>query len=71
MDKLLGINLKIVYDLFVSGGRDSVVAATIAYREARRTRWSLKWILIEINPEYCKLAEERLKPFRNTIDRYF
>jgi site-specific DNA-methyltransferase (cytosine-N4-specific) len=38
---------------------------------ARKTRWSLKWILIEINPEYCKLAEERLKPFRNTIDRYF
>jgi DNA modification methylase len=37
---------------------------------ARKTKWSLKWILIEINPEYCKLAEERLKPFTNTIDRY-
>jgi 3'-phosphoadenosine 5'-phosphosulfate sulfotransferase (PAPS reductase)/FAD synthetase len=27
--------LKIVYDLFVSGGRDSVVAATIGFQEAR------------------------------------
>jgi tRNA(Ile)-lysidine synthase TilS/MesJ len=25
-----------IYDLFVSGGKDSVVAATIAYEEARR-----------------------------------
>ena len=24
-----------IYDLFVSGGRDSVVAATMAYEEAR------------------------------------
>jgi len=30
---------------------------------ARKTKWNLKWILIEINPEYCKLAEERLKQF--------
>jgi DNA modification methylase len=30
---------------------------------AKSVKWNLKWILIEINPEYCKLAEERLKPF--------
>jgi len=30
---------------------------------ARKTDWRLKWIGIEINPEYAKIAEERLKPF--------
>ena len=30
---------------------------------ARKVDWRLKWIGIEINPEYAKIAEERLKPF--------
>jgi hypothetical protein len=30
---------------------------------AKSVKWNLKWILIEINPEYCKLMEERLEPF--------
>jgi DNA modification methylase len=30
---------------------------------ARSVKWNIKWILIEINPEYCKLMEERLEPF--------
>jgi DNA modification methylase len=30
---------------------------------AKRTKWNLKWIMIEINPEYCKIMERRLEPF--------
>ena len=30
---------------------------------ARKVDWRLKWIGIEIVPEYVKIAEERLKPF--------
>jgi DNA modification methylase len=30
---------------------------------AKRIKWNLKWIMIEINPEYCKIAEKRLEPF--------
>jgi len=30
---------------------------------AKRTKWNLKWIMIEINPEYCKIMEKRLEPF--------
>lgn len=30
---------------------------------ARKTDWNLKWIGIEINPDYAKLARQRLKPF--------
>lgn len=29
----------------------------------RRLNWMLKWILIEINPNYCRIAESRLRPF--------
>jgi site-specific DNA-methyltransferase (cytosine-N4-specific) len=28
---------------------------------AKNVKWNLKWILIDVNPEYCRLAEERLK----------
>jgi DNA modification methylase len=31
--------------------------------EAKKVRWSLKWILIDINPQYCRIAEDRLKQF--------
>jgi DNA modification methylase len=30
---------------------------------AKRTKWNLKWIMIEINPNYCKIIEKRLEPF--------
>ncbi|MCR6691595.1 MAG: DNA methyltransferase [archaeon YNP-LCB-003-016] len=30
---------------------------------ARSVKWNIKWIMIDINPEYCKLMEERLEPF--------
>jgi DNA modification methylase len=30
---------------------------------AKRTKWNLKWIMIEINPEYCKIMEKRLEQF--------
>jgi DNA modification methylase len=30
---------------------------------AKRIKWNLKWIMIEINPEYCKIMEKRLEPF--------
>jgi len=30
---------------------------------AKNVKWNIKWILIEISPEYCKLAEKRLEPF--------
>jgi len=29
----------------------------------KRMKWNLKWIMIEINPEYCKIMEKRLEPF--------
>lgn len=31
--------------------------------EARRTRWSLKWVGIDIVPEYCEIARSRLRPY--------
>jgi len=31
---------------------------------ARRTKWNLKWIGIDINPEYCEIARKRLEPFK-------
>jgi DNA modification methylase len=30
---------------------------------AKRIKWNLKWIMIEINPKYCKIMEKRLEPF--------
>jgi site-specific DNA-methyltransferase (cytosine-N4-specific) len=30
---------------------------------AKRTKWNLKWIMIEINPNYCKIMEKRLESF--------
>jgi len=30
---------------------------------AKKTRWNLKWIGIEINPEYVEIAKKRLKPY--------
>ena len=37
---------------------------------AKRIKWNLKWIMIEINPEYCKIMEKRLEPFikQSTLD---
>jgi len=31
--------------------------------EAKKTNWNLKWIGIDVNPEYCKLSEKRLEPY--------
>jgi DNA modification methylase len=40
---------------------------------ARSVKWNIKWIMIEINPEYCKLMEERLEPFikQKRLDEVF
>ena len=40
---------------------------------AKKVKWNLKWILIEINPDYCKLAEKRLEPFlkQKRLDEVF
>ena len=37
---------------------------------AKRIKWNLKWIMIEINPEYCRIMEKRLEPFikQSTLD---
>jgi len=31
--------------------------------EAKKVNWKLKWIGIDINPEYCELSKKRLRPF--------
>jgi len=33
--------------------------------KAKRQDWNLKWIGIEINPEYCEIAKERLRKYTN------
>jgi DNA modification methylase len=40
---------------------------------ARSVKWNIKWIMIDINPEYCKLMEERLEPFikQKRLDEVF
>jgi DNA modification methylase len=30
---------------------------------AKKQKWNIKWIMIEMNPEYCKIAQKRLEPF--------
>jgi DNA modification methylase len=37
---------------------------------AKRIKWNLKWIMIEINPEYCEIMEKRLGQFtkQSTLD---
>lgn len=30
---------------------------------ARKIKWDLKWIGIEINPKYCEIARRRLAPY--------
>jgi site-specific DNA-methyltransferase (cytosine-N4-specific) len=39
---------------------------------ARSVKWNLKWIMIDINPEYCKLMEKRLEPLikQRQLDEY-
>jgi site-specific DNA-methyltransferase (cytosine-N4-specific) len=40
---------------------------------AKSVKWNLKWIMIDINPEYCKMMEERLEPFikQKSLDEVF
>jgi len=38
---------------------------------AKKQKWNIKWIMIEMNPEYCKIAEKRLAPFlHKTLEEY-
>jgi DNA modification methylase len=39
---------------------------------ARSVKWNIKWIMIDINPEYCKIMEERLEPFikQKSLDEF-
>jgi len=38
---------------------------------AKKQKWNIKWIMIEMNPEYCKIAEKRLSPFlHKTLEEY-
>ena len=38
---------------------------------AKKQKWNIKWIMIEMNPEYCKIAEKRLAPFSHkTLEEY-
>jgi DNA modification methylase len=30
---------------------------------AKKQKWNIKWIMIEMNPEYCKIAQKCLEPF--------
>jgi len=41
-----------IYDLFVSGGKDSVVAATIAYEEARQAGIPARVVFINELPAF-------------------
>jgi hypothetical protein len=41
-----------IYDLFVSGGRDSVVAATVAYEEARQAGIPARVVFINELPAF-------------------
>jgi 3'-phosphoadenosine 5'-phosphosulfate sulfotransferase (PAPS reductase)/FAD synthetase len=54
-------NMGGIYDLFVSGGKDSVVAATIAYEEARQKGVPARVVFINELPAF-KVPEEVL-PF--------
>jgi len=38
---------------------------------AKKQKWSLKWILIDVNPQYCELARKRLAPYVNNLETYF
>jgi len=57
--------MTVVYDLFVSGGRDSVVAATIAYEEAKQLGIPARVVFINELPAF-KVPEDVL-PF-NPLD---
>ena len=38
---------------------------------AKKQKWNIKWIMIEMNPEYCKIAEKRLSPFlHSSLETY-
>jgi len=40
---------------------------------AKKVKWNLKWIGIDINPEYCDIARKRLEPFvtQRRLTQYF
>ena len=40
---------------------------------AKKVKWNLKWIGIDINPEYCEIARKRLEPFvtQRRLTQYF
>ena len=38
---------------------------------SEKQKWNIKWIMIEMNPEYCKIAEKRLSPFlHSSLETY-
>jgi site-specific DNA-methyltransferase (adenine-specific) len=50
----------IVYDCFGGSGTTAKMAH----------KWNRNWILSEISPEYCEIAEKRLKPYLNQINLF-